>query len=104
MRDGTLTLMPPRTITVSGFPYNVAVVEKIDNEGTLGRVVYESLQIEVLKDQHPISHRDTVLHEVIHAIDRTTQLDLTERQVYVLAGQILDSLRRNPDFTAWLVS
>lgn len=103
MRDGTLTLMPG-TITVSGRLYDVDVVGKIDEEGSLGRVLDTSLRIEVLGDQHPLTRKDTVLHEVIHAIDHATQLDLTERQVYVLAGQLLDTLRRNPEFTKWLVN
>lgn len=103
MRDGTLTLIMPSTINVSGRLYDISVVPTIDEDGSLGRVLDETLQIEVLKDQHPLSRKDTVLHEVIHAIDHVTQLDLTERQVYVLAGQLLDTLRRNPDFTAWLV-
>lgn len=104
MRDGTLTPDMPNHIVVGGRPYSVTTVAEVDDEGSLGRVQDPHLEIEILKDQHPLTRRDTLLHEVIHAIDHVTQIDLTEKQVYVLAGQLLDTLRRNPSFTEWLIS
>lgn len=56
------------------------------------------------KGQHEDSLRDTVLHEALHAVSSVAQLDLEERQVYVLAAQLLDMFKRNPKFTRWLLS
>ena len=47
--------------------------------------------------------RDTLLHEVIHAIDYGIQVNLEERQVHALASGLYAVMRDNPDFVAWLM-
>jgi hypothetical protein len=48
--------------------------------------------------------KDTVLHELIHAIDYGTGLGLKERQVHVLAATVLELLWSNPSLSYWLVN
>ncbi len=46
--------------------------------------------------------RDTVLHEVLHAIDYTMQLGLKERQVHALGSGLLAVLTDNPELAFYL--
>ena len=47
--------------------------------------------------------RQTLLHEIIHAIDFHAQIGLTEAQVNALDYGILGVLRSNPDLAAYLL-
>ena len=57
----------------------------------------------MLTSQSPQQKRDTLLHEAIHAVDDTMQLDLSEEQVHSLAGGIYALLSDNPKFARWLI-
>jgi hypothetical protein len=48
--------------------------------------------------------RDTLLHEVIHAIDHELDTGMRERQVRLLATGLFHFLRANPDAVRWLLS
>ncbi len=98
----TLPTDIPSEIIVGGRPYTVTVHPVV--QGSIGRVNNSTFQIDIDAGQHPLCMRDTLLHEVIHAVDDLVQTKLVEEQVYALSGALLDTLRRNPEFTAWLVS
>lgn len=46
----------------------------------------------------PDEAKDVILHEVIHAVDHLLDLELTERQVQVLATGLMAVFAANPDF------
>ena len=48
--------------------------------------------------------KDTVLHEILHAIDYAVQANLKERQVHIMATGILSVLRDNKKLAEWLLS
>jgi len=48
--------------------------------------------IKISTDQPEDGIADTLLHEILHAIDYQTQLELTERQVHVLATALLQTV------------
>lgn len=56
---------------------------------TLGSSNSINQTIIINSQQHPEGVADTLLHEMLHAIDFQTQLELTERQVHVLASSLL---------------
>jgi len=56
---------------------------------TLGSSNSITQTIVLNSQQHAEGIADTLLHEILHGIDFQTQLELTERQVHVLASSLL---------------
>jgi hypothetical protein len=52
--------------------------------------------IRIKDGQHPDQEADTLLHEIIHALDFTVYIDLDERQTHALAAGLLAVFRDNP--------
>ena len=69
-----------------------------------GHVNHHSLTIELQSDQAEAQKRDTLLHEVIHAIDFAVHLELKERHVHALAAGLLCVLRDNPELVERLTA
>ena len=46
--------------------------------------------------------RHIIAHELVHSIEQSLQLELTERQVDLLALGLIDLLTNNPDITDYL--
>ncbi|MCP5099415.1 MAG: hypothetical protein GY943_28000, partial [Chloroflexi bacterium] len=76
---------------------------KIDDGVALGTCDVEQCLIKVCTKQDPQQMRDTLLHEVIHSLDETLSLDLTEQQVHALAGGLYGLFKDNPKLTKWLL-
>lgn len=90
----------PKSVRVIGKDYDIFFYKKLKDAG----YCYNVRQlIKVEKGQAPEAERDTVLHEVIHAIDYAMQCGLKEKQVHRLAGGLIQVLRENPAFAAYLV-
>jgi hypothetical protein len=51
---------------------------------------------------HPEQQRDTLLHEVCHAIDIEMDTGMRERQIRLLATGLLQFMRSNPEVIRWL--
>jgi len=47
--------------------------------------------------------RDTLLHEIIHAVSDSIKLKLKEKQVHALACALLAVLRDNPELVEYLL-
>lgn len=58
----------------------------------------------LLNSDTPGMHRDTLLHEVLHAVDFAAGTEAGEAVVEAWAPVILDALRRNPSFVAYLLA
>jgi hypothetical protein len=54
--------------------------------------------IRVRDDLEPSVYHSTVLHEVIHMIDKYLDLDLNEHQISCLGEALFATLRDNPEF------
>lgn len=99
MKNGGL----PEALLISGHSYSVALTHE-EMDGKMGHVRHDKQAIRIHPDQHPDALRDTLLHEAIHAIDYNGQLEMTERQVHVLATAVCDVLWTNPKFANWLLA
>lgn len=68
----------------------------------------DTQQITVRKSLLPIEKKDTVLHEVMHAIltlqGRTYGGEVEELYVRSLATGLVGVLRTNPEFAQWLIA
>lgn len=98
-------------IDIIGKPYAVAFVPEghdglkdgpDDNEPGSGRCDSDKQEIYVEKGQPLESEQDTVLHEVLHAVDHAFCIALTELQVRQTATGLLAVLKDNPEFLEYL--
>lgn len=56
-----------------------------------------------IRDGQPLeSEQDTVLHEVVHAIDEAMDIKMKETQVKKLATGFLAVIKENPSFVSYL--
>jgi hypothetical protein len=103
----------PAEIVVLGHRYHFRVEE--DPERTLGRGdTGHALGLTDLNrgkiiirgggEQAEDAARDTMLHEVIHVVNFLLQLDMDEATVGRLSTGLLDTLRRNPELVAAIIS
>lgn len=107
----------PGTVQVGPHVYTIVVDRKraIDASVTYGFTHPDWSEIILGPDQCLSQQRDTVLHELLHALlalvgvnkggDRALlpEEDDEERLVTALSPLLLDTLRRNPDLTAFLL-
>lgn len=88
----------PAQVYVGGLLYDVQ--EREDREFSdeyFGRISFPDQIIWIAKGSTPGRKVETLLHEVIHAIDDAGKLDLDERQVSVLTRGLYAMFVENPD-------
>jgi hypothetical protein len=64
----------------------------------LGQCRPDQLEIVINPNQVPESMTHTLVHELIHSIEQKQQLDMTERQVDLIAMGLIDLFRSNDLF------
>ena len=65
----------------------------------LGQCRPDQLEILINPNQVPESMIHTLAHELVHAIEQKLLLDMTERQVDLMALGFIDLIGNNPKFT-----
>jgi hypothetical protein len=90
----------PKKIKVIGKTYTVSENTEMDH---WGRCTYGKILISYDPNQHATQLKDTILHEVIHAVEYSMQLDMDEKQVHAMSTGILAVLLDNPKFAEWLI-
>lgn len=73
------------TINVLGKPYQVQLLEHYDIQENMGYAQRSQQRIALNKSNAPEQQEDTLLHEVIHIIDRELALGFDEATVQRLA-------------------
>lgn len=111
--------MLPDSVVVCGQRFEVKLVDDPDeaiargtNHGTLGATHVDKglIRLRGGGEQSEDQMRDTMLHEVLHAVVRLTYQEKSfaksddEDAVGAIATHLLDTLRRNPDLVAYLLS
>lgn len=94
----------PKRLRIIGKVYKVKVVDRVDEEDSDGESDPVNEIILMAGDRGFGSQRDTMLHETIHAIEHQMHLELTEKQVELLATGMLAVLRDNRTFVRWLLA
>lgn len=67
-----------------------------------GEYDYEAQIVRLRNGQQLAFEADTLLHELLHAIDDAMQLGLKERQVHCVATGIIALFKDNPAFLEYL--
>lgn len=89
------------TVDVIGKRYVVALME---GEGDYGECFSDQCRIEVRATQCHQQQADTLLHEVMHAVDHEMHCSMSEPQIRRMATGLLAVLRSNPALIAFLVA
>ncbi len=89
----------PKRIKIIGKYYKVIPTD----QGDYGICNPETCEIHLRSNQDPQQKKDTLLHEVIHGIDDAMQLNMTEEQVFGMAGGIYAVLHDNKHFAKWIM-
>ena len=92
----------PKRVNLLGKYYAIERVDVVDAEGNVGEADDKKQRIRVLDQQGFENERDTVLHEIVHALDYQLQLHLKEQQVHLLGTGLLHLLRENPKLVKYI--
>lgn len=94
----------PAAILIIGKTFAVEYVDKVDDDDSSGEQRRDLQLIKVKGGQHPETLRETLLHEVIHAVEEQIALKLKERQVHALAMGLFQVMRENPALVRFLTA
>lgn len=97
-------MKPPRSVTVGPYKYNVELVKHLGEPEELDGVTDTAGSRLLIKENlSPSRLRETVMHEVLHAIWDLANLPKSceEKVVIRLSPLLLDTLQRNPRLTSW---
>lgn len=87
--------MLPRQVRVIGRDVAIEYVSELPK--AVGEYDYSTQTVRISENQPAVFEADTVLHELLHAIDDAMQLGMSERQVHCTATGIVALFRDNPD-------
>lgn len=100
----------PKEIRILGKDWTIEHVDDLINDkGSYGRCSVGHAKIQyTTKDGEgkPLNIpmiKDTIIHEIVHAITETTGMGLKERQVLGLGGGIYALIAENPELIMWLL-
>lgn len=89
----------PTSVRILGKEYEVKVIPDFEDCGQCDDLKQELR----LQANMPMAlEQDTLLHEIIHALDFSIKTHMKERQVSALASGLIAVFRDNPDFVAYL--
>jgi hypothetical protein len=86
-------------VKILGKTYSLQIVDKVDEQDSLGECNDSLQRILVKSGQKPDQAMDTVIHEITHAIDYQMHLGLSERQVHCVAAGLTAVLLENPNLS-----
>lgn len=97
-------MRPPESITVIGFEVTIAREASKDfNDSRWGEYDSERRHIRLNGDIGGDLERETLLHEVVHAVSLAMDAELNERQVKVMARGLYSTLKDNPALARFLL-
>lgn len=87
----------PKKIKIGAHTIEIEYVKKLKygEKDVNGLCMFGNRKILIKKGLHKQEKRDTYLHELIHCISDAYDLNLSERQVTVLTGEIISLINRN---------
>ena len=94
---------PPEEVEVIGHLFAVLLDPPGLSEGNFGEMDLEHHEISLDSKQNQQLMRDTMLHEIIHVIEKHLYLKLSERQVQTLAVCLVGVMRKNPKLVDWFM-
>lgn len=90
----------PESVIILGREVPIEMMPK--SWDSAGEFDEHTCKICVQEGQLPTEEADTALHETIHGIDYWLDLELSERQVRLLATALIGLFQDNPEFAEYL--
>jgi hypothetical protein len=86
----------PRKVKIAGQTYAVKSDRAVGDFGYLGRISFQTLEIQI--DGSVVTERQeqTFLHEILEAINKEYDVDLTHHQIEQLEGALYQVVKDNP--------
>lgn len=84
-----------QSLTIFGKPYQVQYVDNINDGDQFGEINTGTGIISVLNTSSAQMQEETLLHEIIHAIDEDMGIGLNEKQVQRLSVSLYAVLKEN---------
>ena len=85
-------------LRVAGIDYTIANVSANEINGLLGLADFNNQIIKINKDTTEVTQHISIVHEIIHILDKSYNIKLTEEQVVYLAQAIVALVNENPEF------
>lgn len=94
----------PTTVRLMGrtFLFNYVKGSVLSDDHDFGHIDYYGQVINISDNLTPVEEADTVLHELIHAVDLSMGLELSEHQVHHLATGLIALFQDNPEVALYL--
>lgn len=92
----------PETLRIFGKRYAIQRVVDPFKQGQYGECDDQACTIRIATDAHPDQELDTLVHELIHAVDFAMRLNLSERQVHALGAGLSGVLCDNPKLVRYI--
>ena len=91
----------PKSIKIVGKTYAVEEIPELEEDCG---ACYDTKQlIKIAADLPQELSQDTLLHEVLHAIDFQMHLNLKERHISAMASGLIAVIKENPEFVKYLL-
>lgn len=92
----------PKSVRILGKRFKIKILKDGELDECDGMMELDK-QLISIRPREGLAHvQDTTLHEIIHAIDESLALQMTESQVHQLATGLLAVIKDNPAYTKWL--
>lgn len=85
-------------LRVAGIDYGIEQVSSKDLNGLLGTADFNNQCIKINKDATETTQHIAIIHEIIHVLDKSYNIKLSEEQVVYLAQAIVALVNENPEF------
>jgi hypothetical protein len=95
--------LPPETINVLGKTFTVHLIEPDQSEDEDGSMILLDQRINIRLQPAAEYNSDTMLHELIHAVDEMLLLKLKEPQVHQLAVGLMSIFNQNKELMEWML-
>jgi hypothetical protein len=101
-------MVMPNSVVVAGQTFSVSMepmvfLQDANHPNAVGRMNEMNQTIRLANELGPDALRETFLHEVLHVARGLSALPVREREVTAMGSILVDTLRRNPKFVAWLM-
>ena len=94
----------PLSVRILGKYYRVEAMPEHTMDGEFGSCNYAYQLIEYNAKLAIDECKDTILHEMVHALDHGMQLGLKEEQVHAIATGFYSLIKDNKEFFEWVIS
>jgi hypothetical protein len=94
--------MRPAKLKILGKPFLIQWLSEGLDAGLVGECDSDNQVIRVRDGQPLETEQDTLLHELLHAVDEAVDSKMKESQVKRLATGLLAVLKENPNLVAYL--